>query len=75
MLKKMGLVGESLVVPVRFKLRFPNIDVAVVAAHGMDRCGIEAHLAETHNLTLNEAREELADFLYIEELSRELLQD
>ena len=75
MLKTMGLAGEPHSVPVRFKLRFPNMDAAVVAAPGMDRCRIEAHLAEAHNLSLTEAHEELADFLYVEELSRELLPD
>lgn len=35
----------------------------------LDRCRFEAHLAETHDMTLNEARDAVDGFLYIETLA------
>ena len=39
-----------------------------------DRKQFEAYLAERHHLTVNEAREELEDFLFTEALNREATQ-
>ena len=36
-----------------------------------DRKQFEAYLAERHHLTVNEAHEELEDFLFTESLNRE----
>ncbi|WP_342777310.1 hypothetical protein [Ruegeria sediminis] len=36
-----------------------------------DRKRFEAYLAERHHLTVNEAREEVEDFLFTESLNRE----
>ena len=36
----------------------------------LDRSRFEAHLAETHDMTLNEARDAVDGFLYIETLAR-----
>jgi len=38
----------------------------------LDRDRFEAHLADTHQMTLDEARQEFEDFLYIETLAREV---
>ncbi len=38
----------------------------------LDRDRFEAHLAVTHQMTLDEARQEFEDFLYIETLAREV---
>jgi len=40
-----------------------------------DRKRFEACLAKRHHLTMNEAHEELEDFLYLEDLNRELRGD
>lgn len=56
----------------RIKRRFPHLDDTAMAFLHLDRADFEAHLADSHQLTLTEAREEVADFLYIEALSREL---
>lgn len=55
----------------RMKTRFPNLDDASMPFLKLDRARFEAHLAQTHQMTLNEAREELADFLFIESLAQE----
>ena len=41
----------------RFKAQFPNLDDASMPFLKLDRNRFEAHLAETHDMTLNEARE------------------
>ncbi|MCB1364606.1 MAG: hypothetical protein KDK02_10820 [Rhodobacteraceae bacterium] len=56
----------------RIRARFPNLDEGALSVLGADPGRLEAHLAATHNLTATEAHEELADFLYVETLSREL---
>lgn len=56
----------------RIKMRFPHLDESAIAFLHHGRARFEAHLAATHQLTPTEAREEFADFLYIEALSREL---
>ncbi len=55
----------------RLKSRFPYLDDCAVPFAKRDRARFEAYLAETHNLTLTEAREEIDDFLFIESLIRE----
>ncbi len=56
----------------RAKRRFPNLRDKDMARLGRDRKQFEAYLAERHHLTVNEAREELEDFLYTEALNREV---
>ncbi len=53
----------------RFKSQFPNLDDASMPFLKLDRARFEAHLAETHDMTLNEAREAVEGFLYIETLA------
>ncbi|SDC12679.1 hypothetical protein [Ruegeria marina] len=55
----------------RAKVRFPNLHERDMPFLKLDRARFEAYLAERHNLTLDEAREEFADFLYVEALNRE----
>jgi len=56
----------------RAKRRFPNLDDGDMPFLKLDRGRFEAYLAARHNLTLDEAREELRDYLYVEALNREL---
>lgn len=55
----------------RIQTRFPHLDESAMPFLKQDRDRFEAYLADTHNLTLHEAREEFEDFLYIESLARE----
>lgn len=55
----------------RAKRRFPNLRKQDMAPVPKDRQQFEAYLAERHHLTVNEAREELDDFLFTEALNRE----
>lgn len=55
----------------RIKGRFPNLDDGAMPFAKTDRSRFEAYLADTHDLTLTEAREELDDVLYVETLARE----
>ena len=57
----------------RAKARFPNLRDRDMAFVKKDRKRFEAYLAERHHLTVNEAREEVEDFLFTESLNRELL--
>ena len=56
----------------RAKMRFPNLRDQDMPFVKQDRHRFEAYLAERHHLTVNEAHEELEDFLFTEELCREL---
>ncbi|AHD00931.1 MULTISPECIES: hypothetical protein [Leisingera] len=56
----------------RIKQRFPHLKASNAPSLVDDRDRFVAYLARTHHLTLNEAREEVDDFLYIESLLREL---
>ncbi len=56
----------------RVKDRFPHLDDTALSFVKHDRTRFEAYLADTHQLTLTEAREEFADFLFVEALNREL---
>lgn len=56
----------------RIQTRFPHLDDSAMPFLKLDRDRFEAYLADTHNLTLREAREELEDFLYIESLAQEM---
>ncbi|KIC43469.1 hypothetical protein RA27_05940 [Ruegeria sp. ANG-R] len=58
----------------RAKRRFPNLRDRDMARVRDDRNQFEAYLAERHHLTVNEAREELEDFLFTEGLNREARQ-
>ncbi|TMV08628.1 hypothetical protein FGK63_05770 [Ruegeria sediminis] len=55
----------------RAKTRFPNLRDRDMAYVKQDRKRFEAYLAERHHLTVNEAREEVEDFLFTESLNRE----
>ena len=55
----------------RIKSRFPMLEDGDMPFLKLDRARFEAHLAERHDMTLNEAREEFEDFLFIEQLTRE----
>ncbi|WP_298847942.1 hypothetical protein [uncultured Ruegeria sp.] len=55
----------------RAKRRFPNLRDQDMMRVLKDRKRFEAYLAERHQLTINEAHEEVEDFLYTEGLNRE----
>ena len=55
----------------RLQTRFPHLDDSAMPFSKLDRARFESYLAETHNLSLIEAHEEVNDFLYIESLMRE----
>ena len=54
------------------RARFPYLETRAMNRTRHDRQAFEAYLAQSHNLSLNEAREEIEDFLYIETLASEL---
>jgi len=56
----------------RAKRRFPNLRDQDMPRVGKDRKQFEAYLAERHHLTVNEAHEEVEDFLFTESLNREV---
>ncbi|WP_443136559.1 hypothetical protein [Leisingera sp. ANG1] len=56
----------------RIKQRFPHLKASNAPSILDDRDRFVAYLARTHHLTMNEAKEEVDDFLYIESLLREL---
>lgn len=56
----------------RAKQRFPHLQGNLAPNPGCDREAFVAYLAHTHHLTLREAREEVADFLFTESLHAEL---
>ncbi|MEP2715684.1 hypothetical protein [Pseudophaeobacter sp.] len=56
----------------RAKQRFPHLQPETVPSLEQDRDGFVAYLANTHHLTLREAREEVEDFLFTESLHAEL---
>ena len=56
----------------RMRARFPHLDEGALSIFKRDRACFVAHLARTHNLSINEAREEIEDFFYIETLTHEL---
>lgn len=56
----------------RAKRRFPNLRDKDMSRVSKDRKRFEAYLAERHHLTINEAHEEVEDFLFTEGLTREL---
>ena len=55
----------------RIQSRFPNLEDSAMPFLKTDRQRFEAYLADRHDLTLTEAREELDDFLFVEQLARE----
>ncbi len=55
----------------RLKTRFPNLDDGSMPFLKLDRGRFEAYVAETHQLTIEEAKQEFEDFLYAESLARE----
>lgn len=55
----------------RMKRRFPNLDDSAMPFLKADRQRFESYLADRHDLTMVEAREELDDFLMVENLARE----
>lgn len=56
----------------RLESRFPKLDRHELWKLRRSRSSFEAYLAQSHDLTLGEAREEVEDFLFIEGLAREL---
>ncbi len=56
----------------RVKTRFPHIRASNAPSLLDDRDAFVRYLAKAHHLTLNEAKEEVDDFLYIEGLRSEL---
>ena len=56
----------------RIRDRFPYLENGPMDRARHNRRAFEAYLADTHNLSLNEAREEIEDFLYVETLAREV---
>ncbi len=59
----------------RAKQRFPHLKRETTPSIERDREGFVSHLANTHHLTLREAREEIEDFLFTESLHAELETD
>lgn len=55
----------------RAQMRFPNLHESDMPFLKSDRRRFEAYLADRHHLTLEEARQELDDFLFVEALARE----
>lgn len=55
------------------RARFPYLETRAMNRARHDRGTFEAYLARSHNLSLNEAREEIEDFLYVETLASELV--
>ena len=55
----------------RIKTRFPNLEDSAMPFLKQDRTRFEHYLADRHQMTLREAREEFEDFLYIETLASE----
>ncbi|WP_293576303.1 hypothetical protein [Phaeobacter sp.] len=58
----------------RIKQRFPHLETRKAPSLIDHKDDFVAYLAQTHHLTLTEAREEVDDFLYTESLHRELEQ-
>ena len=56
----------------RMQTRFPHLDDSAMPFLKQDRGRFEAYLAQTHDLTIDEAREELEDFLFVEAMQLEL---
>ncbi|MES0861095.1 hypothetical protein ABLN87_01905 [Ruegeria sp. SCPT10] len=56
----------------RAKRRFPNLRDQDMDSVWNNRERFEAYLAERHHLTVNEAHEEVEDFLFTERLNHEL---
>lgn len=56
----------------RAKQRFPHLKRDTAPSLERDREAFVNYLADTHQLTLREAREEVNDFLFIEGLRAEL---
>lgn len=56
----------------RIHSRFPYLRGNLAPSLLQDYDAFVAHLAQTHHLTLTEAREEVEDFLYVEGLMREV---
>ncbi|CUH41703.1 MULTISPECIES: hypothetical protein [Ruegeria] len=71
MLKWTDLTQDWSAMYTRAKRRFPNLRDQDMVRLSQDRKCFEAYLAERHQLTMNEAHEELEDFLFTEGLNRE----
>ena len=57
----------------RLARRFPHADPKTLAHPPRDKGWLARHLAEAHDLTIFEAREELEDFLSVEDLARQVM--
>ena len=56
----------------RLESRFPRINRVALTTPPDTMSGLTRHLADTHDLTALEAREELADWLFVESLERQV---
>ncbi|WP_136443489.1 hypothetical protein [Pacificoceanicola onchidii] len=71
-------MDDSLTLPLpqdflsRFRTRFPHVDETVVPDLVENQQQLSQHLAERHDLTLLEAKEELLDFLWLERLTAQI---
>lgn len=54
----------------RLEGRFPRIDRSQLAGRPRDSRALARHIADSHELTVTEAREALQDFIEIESLAR-----
>lgn len=67
---------HALVIPFSFnrlKRRFPYVDNRVMSMQYRGNAELIAHISETHDITLAEAKEEFTDFLFTETLCQEVL--
>lgn len=55
----------------RMKSRFPQLEDSAMPFVKQDRGRFEAYLAGVHNLSIEEAREEIDDFMFVETLAME----
>ena len=55
----------------RLQQRFPHIDRSALNAPPPDTSHLARHLAESHDLTVLEAAEELRDWMFVEGLARQ----
>lgn len=54
----------------RLKSQFPNLEDSAMPFLKQDRTRFELYLAERHQMSIEKAREELEDFLYLEALQQ-----
>lgn len=55
----------------KMQSRFPHLEDSAMPFVKQDRTRFEAYLAGVHNLSMEEAREEIEDFMFVESLALE----